>query len=101
MLTPEQRNRLIALEVKTSEGDDLTEAELIEVNQLLGIEAGLQTYIVFRRGAQLIVQAETLVRAVQSAILHSGGVARDWVAHRLDTYPEHLQSRLLRESTTI
>jgi len=58
-------------------------------------------YIVFRPGAQLIVSAETMVRAIQSAMLHSGGLARDWTAHRLATYPAHLQTRLLRESTLI
>ena len=47
---------------------------------------------------QLIVRAETLVRAIQTAMLQSGGAASEWRAHRLETYPAHLQARLLRES---
>ena len=61
----------------------------------------MRQYIVFRRGHQYIVHAETLVRAIQSAMLHAGGVASDWTCHRLDTYPLHLQARLTLESTTI
>ena len=62
----------------------------------------MKTYIVFRRGhGQYIVQAETLVRAVQSVLMIADGFARDWIAHDLSTYPAHLQSRLMRESTII
>lgn len=58
-------------------------------------------FIVFRRGAQLIVTAPTWVRAIQAAIEHAGGFAADWTAHRFDSYPQHLQTRLLRESVVI
>lgn len=61
----------------------------------------MHQFIVFKPGAQFIVEAETMVRAIQSAILHSGGLARDWTAHRLSTYPQHLQIRLQRESAHI
>ena len=62
----------------------------------------MKTYIVFRPGhGQYIVQAETLVRAVQSVLMRADGVARDWTAHDLSTYPAHLQARLRRESVTI
>lgn len=61
----------------------------------------MHQFIVFRRGHQFIVHAETLVRAIQSAMLHAGGVASDWTCHRLDTYPAHLQARLTLESTTL
>jgi hypothetical protein len=62
----------------------------------------MKTYIVFRAGhGQYVVQAETLVRAIQSVILRAHGVARDWIAHDLSTYPQHLQDRLRRESVAI
>lgn len=61
----------------------------------------MTTYIVFRRKQQFIVQAETLVRAVQAALLHSGGVASEWNCHALSTYPDHLQTRLIKESPTL
>ncbi len=62
----------------------------------------MKTYIVFRAGhGQFIVQAETLVRAIQSVLMRADGVARDWTAHDLSTYPAHLQARLRRESTII
>jgi hypothetical protein len=47
------------------------------------------------------VQAETLVRAIQSVLMRADGFARDWTAHDLSTYPQHLQARLTRESTII
>ncbi len=62
----------------------------------------MKTYIVFRRShGQYIVQAETLIRAIQSVLMIADGFARDWTAHDLSTYPAHLQSRLLRESSII
>jgi hypothetical protein len=62
----------------------------------------LKTYIVFRAGhAQYIVQAETRVRAVQAVLLRAEGLAHDWIAHELNSYPEHLQARLRRDSVTI
>jgi hypothetical protein len=62
----------------------------------------MKTYIVFRAGyGQYIVQAETLVRAIQSVLMRADGFARDWTAHDLSTYPQHLQARLTRESTII
>lgn len=61
----------------------------------------MQQYIVFGALGQCVVSAETWVRAIQAAIEALGGFAADWTAHRLSTYPEHLQQRLLRESTII
>jgi hypothetical protein len=61
----------------------------------------MQEFIVFGKRGQAIVHAETLVRAIQSAMLAFGGVAHDWTCHRLSTYPAHLQTRLRTESTTI
>jgi hypothetical protein len=62
----------------------------------------MKTYIVFRPGhGQYIVQAETLVRAIQSVLIRADGFARDWIAHDLSTYPQHLQDRLRRESVAI
>ena len=58
----------------------------------------MKQWIVFGRRGQVILQAETMVRAIQAAIVACGGFARDWNAHRLETYPQHLQARLLRES---
>lgn len=57
----------------------------------------MNTYILFGRHGDYIATAPTLVRAVQAAILARGGVARDWTAHDLSTYPAHLRARLLRE----
>lgn len=57
----------------------------------------MKTYILFGRHGDYIATASTLVEAVQLAILARGGVARDWTAHALSTYPAHLQARLLRE----
>lgn len=54
-----------------------------------------------KKGPQSIVRAESLVRAVQSAISAHDGFAIDWRAHRLATYPKHLQDRLVRESMII
>jgi hypothetical protein len=62
----------------------------------------MRTYIVFRAGhGQYIVQAETLVRAIQSVLMRADGFARDWTAHDLSTYPQHLQARLVRESIVL
>ena len=62
----------------------------------------MKTYIVFRAGyGQYIVQAETLVRAIQSVLMRAEGFARDWIAHDLSTYPQHLQTRLIRESIVL
>jgi hypothetical protein len=47
------------------------------------------------------VQAETLIRAIQSVLMRADGFARDWTAHDLSTYPAHLQARLRNESTII
>ena len=55
-------------------------------------------WIVFGKRGQVILHAETMVRAIQAAMLACGGVARDWNAHRFSTYPAHLQARRLRES---
>lgn len=57
----------------------------------------MKTYILFGRHGDFLATASTLVDAVQLAILARGGVARDWTAHDLSTYPAHLQARLLRE----
>ncbi len=57
----------------------------------------MKTFIVFRAGhGQFIVQAETLVRAIQSVLMRADGFAHD-----LSTYPQHLQARLRSESTII
>lgn len=62
----------------------------------------MKQYIVFRaRHGQYIVRAETAVRAVQAVLWIADGFACDWVCHRLETYPKHLQDRLLRESTIL
>lgn len=61
----------------------------------------MRRYIVFRRGYQYIVHAESVVRAIQTAMLHGGGVADDWVCHQFSSYPQHLQARLTRESVTL
>lgn len=57
----------------------------------------MKTYILFGRHGDYIATAPTLVGAIQIAILDRGGVARDWTAHDLATYPAHLRARLLRE----
>lgn len=54
-----------------------------------------------KKGPQSIVRAETFYRAVQAAIATYDGFAIDWRAHRLATYPDHLQTRLLRESVIL
>jgi hypothetical protein len=64
-------------------------------------EGAMQQYIVFGALGQCVVSAETWVRAVQAAIECVGGFAADWTAHRLSTYPAHLQARLVRESRAI
>jgi hypothetical protein len=57
----------------------------------------MKTYILFGRHGDYIAAAPSIVAAIQSAILARGGVARDWTAHDLATYPAHLRARLLRE----
>lgn len=56
-------------------------------------------FVVFapRRG-HYVVTAETWVRAIQAVIARTDTVARDWQAHRMDEYPQHLQARLRAES---
>lgn len=61
----------------------------------------MRQYIVFRRGYQFIVNAESVVRAIQTAMLQAGGVASDWTCHQFSSYPQHLQARLTRESITL
>ena len=61
----------------------------------------MKTYVVFGKLGQYMVDAESLVRAVQTAMLHAGGFAKDWTAHVLASYPDHLQIRLLRETESI
>lgn len=59
----------------------------------------MHQFVVFRAGyGQFVVTAETTVRAIQSVLLIADGFACDWICHRLNTYPAHLQARLLRES---
>lgn len=61
----------------------------------------MQQYIVFGSLGQCIVSAETWVRAIQAAIEALGGFAADWTAHRLSSYPAHLQARLIRDSVAL
>ena len=61
----------------------------------------MNQWIVFGKRGQVILHAETMVRAIQAAIVACGGFARDWNAHRFSTYPAHLQARLLRESQVL
>lgn len=58
-------------------------------------------FVVFGKRGQFLVNAESLVRAVQAAMLHAGGVASDWTAHKLSSYPFHLAARLSAESACI
>jgi hypothetical protein len=55
-------------------------------------------YIVFNRTGQYIVTTDSLVRAIQSVLMVTDTVAREWTCHRLDSYPAKLQTRLIAES---
>jgi hypothetical protein len=60
----------------------------------------MKTFICFGKFGDFCARSETLVGAIQAAIAARGGVARDWQAHDLATYPAHLRARLLREVGT-
>lgn len=51
-----------------------------------------------QRGNQCIVEAGSLVLAIQEAILQIGGFANDWTGHKLDGHNKKWQAILLRDS---
>ena len=56
-------------------------------------------FVVFApRLGHYVVTADTWIRAIQSVIARTDTVARDWQAHQLSGYPQHLQARLRAES---
>ena len=62
----------------------------------------MHQYIVFRAGhGQFIVNAASVVQAVQEVILHNEGTASDWVCHDLSNYNPKMRQRLLETSETI
>lgn len=61
-----------------------------------------QTFIVFSpEHGQFITHADTWIRAIQNVLAVAPGVAADYIAHRLDSYPAKWQSRLLADSLEV
>ena len=61
----------------------------------------LDTFVVWGNSVELIVRAETPVRAIQAAILANDGLALDYNAAPLDTYSDKAQSKILANARFI